>query len=88
MEALPEELTDAERVTLGDLREELSALLPSGLPGLQVPAGVPDEDVINGVAQVMQLDPLDRLGLLEQPGPLARAQAIINLLHIRAALPR
>ena len=89
VEALPEELTDdAGRVTLGDLREELSALLPSGLPGLQVPAGVPDEDLINGVAQVMQLDPLDRLGLLEQPGPLARAQAIIDLLYIRAALPR
>ena len=88
VEELPEELTDAERVTLGDLREELSALLPSGLPGLQVPAGVPDENVVNGVAQVMRLDPLDRLGLLEQPGPLARAQAIINLLYIQAALPR
>ena len=88
VEAIPEELTDAERVTLGDLREELSALLPSGLPGLQVPAGVRDEDLVNGVAQVLQLDPRDRLGLLEQPGPLARAQALIDLLYIRSALPR
>ena len=88
VEAIPEELTDAERVTLGDLREELSALLPSGLPGLQVPAGLPDEDLVNGIAQVIQIDPLDRLGLLEQPGPLARAQALIDLLYIRSALPR
>ena len=88
VEALPEELTDIERVTLGDLREELSALLPFGMPGLDVPAGVQDEDLVNGIAQVMQLDPIDRLGLLEQPGPLARAQALIDLLSIRSALPR
>ena len=88
VEAIPEELTDAERVTLGDLREELSALLPSGLPGLQVPAGLRDEDLVNGIAQIIQIDPLDRLGLLEQPGPLARAQALIDLLYIRSALQR
>ena len=87
VEALPEPLTDAERVVLADLREELSALLRSGMPGLDVPAGVPDENLVNGVAQVMQLDPFDRLGLLEQPGPLARAQALIDLLYIRSALP-
>ena len=88
VEAIPEVLTDADRVTLGDLRQELSALLPSGLPGIQVPDGVPDEDLVNGIAQVMRLDPLDRLGLLEQPGPLARARALISLLYIRSALPR
>ena len=88
MEEIPEALSDADRVTLGDLRQELSALLPSGLPGLQVPDGLRDEHLINGIAQVMQLDPLDRLGLLEQPGPLARAQALIRLLQIRSALPR
>ena len=88
VEAIPADLTDAERVTLGDLREELSALLPSGLPGLQVPAGLPDEDLVNGIAQAIQIDPRDRLGLLEQPGPLARAQALIDLLYIRSALPR
>ena len=88
VEAIPEELTDAERVTLGDLREELSSLLRSGLPGLQVPAGLGDEDLVNGVAQIINVDPLDRLGLLERQGPLARAQGLIDLLHIRSALPR
>ena len=88
VEALPEELNNTERVALRDLREELSVLLPSGMPGLDVPAGVRDEDLVNGISQAMQLDPLDRLGLLEQPGPLARAQALIDLLYIRSALPR
>ena len=88
VEALPERLTDSERVALADLAEELSMMLRSGMPGLEVPAGLPDEDLVNGVAQVMELDPFDRLGLLEQPGPLARAQALIDLLFIKAALPR
>jgi hypothetical protein len=88
VEALSEELTAAERVTLGDLQEELSALLPSTLPGLQIPDGMTDEDLINGVAQIINITPLDRLGLLEQPDPLARARALIDLLFLRTALPR
>ena len=88
VEALPEELSDAERVTLRDLREELSALAPSTVPGLEIPDGIPDENLVDGVAQIIDLDPLDRLGLLEQPDLIARAQAIIDLLYIRVALPR
>ena len=88
VEALPEELSDADRVTLRDLREELSALAPSTVPGLEIPDGIPDENLVDGVAQIIDLDPLDRLGLLEQPGLIARAQAIIDLLYIRVALPR
>ncbi len=88
VEAIPEPLTDAERVALGDLEEELSALLPSSLPGLQIPDGLPDEDLVNGIAQIIDINPRDRLGLLEQPGTVARAQALIDLLYIRSALPR
>jgi len=87
VEAIPEPLTDAERVALGDLEEELSALLPSSLPGLQIPDGLPDEDLVNGIAQIIDINPRDRLGLLEQPGTVARAQALIDLLYIRSALP-
>jgi len=88
VEAIPEELTTADRVTLGDLREELAALIPVGLPGLQVPDGLADEDLVNGIAQLIDIDPVDRLGLLEQPGPVERAQALIDLLYIRSALRR
>ncbi len=88
IEPIPEDLNAAEQVALGDLREELAGLIPIGLPGLQVPEGVAAEDLVNGIAQIIDIDPLERLGLLEQPGPLARAQALINLLYIRAALQR
>jgi Lon protease-like protein len=88
IEPIPEELTVADRAALGDLREELTMLLPIGLPGVQIPDGLGDEDVVNGIAQLIALDPLDRLGLLEQPDALARGQALIDLLYIRSALPR
>ena len=88
VEALPERETDTDRVALADLREELSVMLRSAMRGLEVPAGLPDADLVNGVAQAMELDPFDRLGLLEQPGPLARARALIDLLYIQSALPR
>ena len=88
IEALPEELTAADRTALGDLREELTGLLPVGLPGLQLPDGLADTDLVNGIAQLIDIDPVDRLGLLEQPGPVARAKALIDLLYIRSALPR
>ncbi|MEO2196323.1 MAG: LON peptidase substrate-binding domain-containing protein [bacterium] len=88
IELIPEAMTPSDQAMLGDLREELAGLVPIGLPGIQVPDGLADEDLINGIAQLIEVDPVDRLGLLEQPGSLARAQALINLMYIRAALPR
>jgi hypothetical protein len=74
IELIPDPMTTADEVRLGDLREELN--------------GLADEDLVNGIAQLIEIDPIDRLGLLEQPGSLARAQALIDLMYIRAALPR
>lgn len=88
IELIPDPMTDADQTKLGDLREELNGLMPIGLPGIQVPDGLADEDLVNGIAQLIEIDPIDRLGLLEQPGSLARAQALIDLMYIRAALPR
>jgi Lon protease-like protein len=88
IELIPDPMTTADEARLGDLREELNGLMPIGLPGIQVPDGLADEDLVNGIAQLIEIDPIDRLGLLEQPGSLARAQALIDLMYIRAALPR
>lgn len=88
IEPIAEELTVADRAALTELREELTTLLPIGLPGVQIPDGLADEDVVNGIAQLIAVDPLDRMGLLEQPDALARGQALIDLLYIRSALPR
>jgi hypothetical protein len=88
VEAISEKMTALDREALGDLSDELAALVPIGLPGLQLPDGLSDEGLVNGIAQIIDIDPIDRWGLLTQPDPLARGQALIDLLYIRSALPR
>ena len=88
IEPIWEEPTADDQVALRDLHEELSGLIPIAMNGLQVPEGMAARDLVNGIAQIIDIDPIDRLGLLEQPGPLARARALIDLLYIRAALTR
>ena len=88
IEPMWEEPTADDQVALRDLHEELAGLIPIAMNGLQVPDGMAARDLVNGIAQIIEIDPVDRLGLLEQPGPLARARALIDLLYIRAALTR
>ncbi len=88
IEPIWEEPTADDQVALRDLHEELAGLIPIAMNGLQVPDGMATRDLANGIAQIIDIDPVDRLGLLEQPGPLARARALIDLLYIRAALTR
>lgn len=88
IEPISDAISPADRSRLRDVRQDLAALIPLGIPGLQVPDDVDDEDLVNGIAQLIDIAPADRLGLLEQPGPLARAEALIDLIYIRSALRR
>ena len=88
IELIPDELSANDRDALEDLRDELTALVPVGLPGLQVPAGLNAEDLVNGISQLIDIEPRDRLGLLEQPHALARGRALLDILYIRASLLR
>ena len=88
VEPISDAIGAADRNRLRDVREDLAALIPLGLPGLQVPEGLSDENLVNGIAQLIDIAPADRMGLLEQPGPLARAEALIDLIYIRSALRR
>jgi len=81
VEAILEEPDNAERAALGKQREQLIALLPSGSE--PPPPAVPDEDVINTLAQYMPIGPLPRQELLELRGPLLRAEALIRLLQAK-----
>ena len=52
-----------------------------------MPDGLSDVDLVNGISQLIEIAPADRLGLLEQPGPLARAEALIDLIYIPVRAP-
>ena len=44
---------------------------------------MPDEDLVNALAQYIELDPLERQALLEREGVLARCRALIELLEMK-----
>ena len=88
VEALPEPLDDADREALRGHRPLLAELLASVAPGqAPTPDELPDEMLVDGLSQFLGMRALDRLDLLEQEGPLARAEALIDLLE-RGALSR
>ena len=82
IEALPESLDDAGRAALRGHRPLLMELLASVAPGqAPTPEELPDETLVNGLAQFLGMSALDRLDLLREEGPLARAEALIGLLE-------
>lgn len=88
VEQMPEpSLTDEERGALRQSRVKLAALLAAGAPGgtLAIPAGMSDEVLVNTLAQHLDIEPLARQDLLERRGPLARAEALIDLLALTGA---
>jgi len=90
VEAMPEMPSDEQRAALRQQRQRLTALLAEVVaPGSEPPsAGLPDEDLVNGIAQHLQLDPLERQDLLERNGPLSRSEALVDLLEAKVTPPR
>jgi Lon protease-like protein len=75
---------ERDKATLHDRRQRLEALIREsrGRTGLRAaPAGISDEGLVNGIAQLAHIDELDRERLLEQPSPLARADALVAILE-------
>jgi Lon protease-like protein len=87
IESIPEQVPDAGRRELQRLRQRLEALLAvavereSGEP--RFPRAVPDEDLVNALAQYMGLEPLERQALLEREGILNRCHGLIELLEMK-----
>ena len=84
---IDESLTEADRSPLTSLRDRLHELLAPLFSGGRIrglPTNMPDEDLVNALAQYLELEPLEKLALLERPGPLARCRSLIELLEMRA----
>jgi uncharacterized protein len=90
VEALPEVLDDEQRAALRRLRPRLTTLLakvaaPDSEPP---PPALPDADLVNGLAQYLEVDPTERQELLELKDLVSRSQALIDLLEERVRPPR
>jgi uncharacterized protein len=84
VEPMEEVLNDQDALALGELRQELESLLltlTDQLGIVQPPAGVPDEQVVDELAQFLPIDPSYRQELLEERGALERGRAIVDILE-------
>jgi Lon protease-like protein len=92
VDALPETLTEADRAVLKQERSRIEALLAAAIERLgaapRFPPAVPDEDLINALAQYIQLDPIERQALLERDGVALRCRGLIELLEMKTMTPR
>lgn len=90
IDAISEVPDDREKAALRRERPRLEAALAEALfrSAPTFPVDMPDEDLVNEIALYVGIDPADRQVLLEQPGVLARAQALIGLLELNATGPR
>jgi Lon protease-like protein len=76
-------------------RSKLEALLaPAGergaerLPDLRIPTAMPDEDLVNALAQYLDLEPLEKQALLEQQSLRARAESLVELLEMKVMIAK
>ena len=73
-------------------RRRLEALLvpqPEGQPrDPKVPTSMPDEDLVNALAQYLEFDPVEKQALLERDGLLDRCRSLIELLEIKVLASR
>jgi hypothetical protein len=53
-----------------------------------LPISMSDEDLVNTLAQYMDLEPLEKQALLERTGPLDRCRSLIELLEMKLMLAK
>lgn len=89
VESLAEPVNEADRATLRKLRPSIENLFSFVSPGSEPPpADLSDEVLVNAISQHFDFMPLERQRLLEEAGPVARAQAVIRLLEMRPPPPK
>jgi uncharacterized protein len=92
VEPLPEMIAVEDRDAVRKHRTRLEALLAAAIERSgadpKFPPAVPDEDLVNALAQYLQLEPLERQALLERQGVLDRCRGLIELLEMKTMTPR
>ena len=86
--SLEEQVNDADRDEMRAARRRLEALLvphPNGrgVEPTRIPATMADTDLVNALAQYLELEPVERQALLERPGLLERCRSLIELLEMK-----
>jgi Lon protease-like protein len=75
-----------DRAAVRRSRARLEALLTPAdraSADVRMPAAMGDEDLVNALAQYLDLEPLEKQALLEHDGLRARAQTLVELLEMK-----
>ncbi len=92
VDPVPEPSADSVRQEMRGERRRLETLLvpqPEGQPrDPKVPSSMPDEDLVNALAQYLEFDPVEKQALLERDGLLDRCRSLIELLEIKVLAAR
>ncbi len=86
------ELTPDDREAIRHHRSQLEALLSptmeKGAAEPKMPSSMADEDLVNALAQYLDLEPLEKQALLEQRCLRSRAEALVELLEMKMLMAR
>ena len=92
VEPLAEEITPEDRDIVRSERRRLEALLVPQPEGRGVDSKVPpsmsDEDLVNALAQYLDLESVEKQALLEREGLVARCRSLIDLLEMKVIVSR
>jgi Lon protease-like protein len=92
VQPISEMIPSADAQPLRHQRQRLEAVLAAAIERVRAepkfPPSVPDEDLVNALAQYLELDVLEHQALLECNGVLARCRALIELLEMKLHAPR
>lgn len=80
--------SDDDRVTLQRLRTRLEALVVPAGNDVRLATDMADEDVVNGLAQYLDLDAIEKQALLEHDTVRQRAEAFVELLEMKILMAR
>lgn len=93
MEPLAErELTAADRTAIAAHRAKLEAMLAPAVAKAgadpRMPSAMADDDLINALAQYLDLEPLEKQALLERDCLRSRAESLVDLLEMKIMMAR
>jgi Lon protease-like protein len=79
------DLLKAERQKLESL---LAPLFSGTLAARGLPQQMPDDELVNALAQYLELEPIEKQALLERDGALARCRSLVELLEMKALMDK
>jgi Lon protease-like protein len=92
VDSIDEGNRDEERAAMQAARRRLESLLvphPEGRGAEpRFPPSMPDVDLVNALAQYLELEPVEKQALLEREGLLARCRSLIELLEMKVIVAK